>query len=56
MPGFVLLLLMQPASAGAPAASLIAEIAQSGRVLDLSDTRERVADPRTRIAPVPRPF
>ena len=51
MPGFVLLLLMQPASAGAPAASLIAEIAQSGRVLDLSDTRERVADPRTRIAP-----
>ena len=30
---------------------LIADIARSGRVLDVSDTRERVADPRHQIAP-----
>jgi hypothetical protein len=51
MPGFTLLLLMQLASPDNPADRLIAEIARSGRVLDVSDTRERVADPRTRIAP-----
>jgi hypothetical protein len=51
MMGVMLLLLMQPVSAVPRADLLIAEIARSGRVLDLSDTRERVADPRRGIAP-----
>jgi len=30
---------------------LIDEISQSGRVLEIGETRERLADPRTQIAP-----
>lgn len=32
-------------------ARLIADIAQSGRVLEIGEFRDRVADPRTQIAP-----
>jgi hypothetical protein len=51
MPGFTLLMLLQLAAPPDPAERLIAEIARSGRVLDIGDTRERMADPRTRLAP-----
>lgn len=45
------LLLLAPPPAGDRADQLIADIARSGRVLDLSDDRDRVADPRKQIAP-----
>ena len=51
MTGLVLLMLMQPGTPVSRADLLIAEIARSGRVVDVSDTRERVADPRRELAP-----
>jgi hypothetical protein len=46
--------LLQPADAAAREEQInhwIGEIAKSGRVIEIGEARERLADPRTRIAP-----
>jgi hypothetical protein len=48
IPLFLLLLAPPPADR---ADELIASIARSGRVLDVADSQDRVADPRRQIAP-----
>jgi hypothetical protein len=47
---FLLLMFPAPPAAG-DADRLIAEIARSGRVVDLADTRERAADLKLQVAP-----
>ncbi len=49
----LLIFLLSPpqVSADVTASTLIAEIARSGRALDIQSTRERLADPRREIAP-----
>ncbi len=45
------LMLLAPPPAADRADQLIAEIAKSGRVMDVADAHDRVADPRLLVAP-----
>ena len=47
----IVLLMMQSSAPADRVDQLTAEIAHSGRALEIGDTRERVADPRREIAP-----